>query len=409
MAQNCQRISPEHKDFPSGLLDRNVLLADSLAVDPQSVRINLLATGTLVESEAEKESHDQLWALDQDRLNKGSNEALFQRTLMISLIVRHRLIYAREPNKKGLLDFSVEELWTCHPMPTRAYCKGETYLTQPKPDLAVFFARESLIPDHLWMALPRATKRLACYENTDLIRSTRVFHFLTIEAKTAKTMTDNVVGMLQSLNNASQALHNLFEFFKEAGPQHEYEFFAKVRFFSVVASTEGLAIRIHRASKQPKNGPIETFIIPEYPLKFEYSEFCSIARDKFERHKILETFEKILLGYGTNELHGLIESAAKSIVEKLREDPNELSLRGNPNFYRYKQTDIPPSKRTTPASSPALSVQDNMSSGLRQSRTTAPGQNQGQLPSQILNKSGKRPRENSPPLIKKLLRVEVFK
>ena len=86
--------------------------------------------------------------------------------------------------------------------------------------------------------MPLTTKRLVCYESADEIGDARVFHFFTIEAKKTKTSTGDTVGMHQSLNNASQALHNMFEFFREAGPQHENTFFDKVRFFSVVAASK---------------------------------------------------------------------------------------------------------------------------------------------------------------------------
>jgi hypothetical protein len=418
MAKGYTRISPDHANFPDGLRNRNVLLEESQAIDPQSDCIKLLEPGESVETDGERESHGQLWALDQAKCNKGSNEALFQRTLMMSLIARHRLIYARDPTPQCLLDFSVEESWGCPAMPTRAYWKGESFLTQPKPDLAVCFDRKALIPDHLWNDMPRATKRLACYESADEIGGARVFHFFTIEAKKAKTSTGDTVGMRQSLNNSSQALHNMFEFFREAGPQHEDTFFAKVRFFSVVASTEGLAIRTHRATREPANGSDQGFIIPEYPLRFEYREFCSVPRDKFERKTVLEAFEKILLGYGAKELHVLLHNAAKDIVEKLRKDTRGMYLRGDENFYRYGQTVVPPSKRTTPAASQAPSVQSNMSFGslqsglsigapspaqletsfsfdMSRSGTTTPRQGLGQIPSQALNDSGKRRRENN--------------
>ena len=342
MAKNYARISPDDDNFPDGLGNRNVLLEES-QVDPQSDRISLLAPGEFVETDREKEWHDQLWASDQVKCNKGSNEALFRRTLMMSLIARHLLIYPRDSTTRCLLDFSVEESWGCSPMPTRAYWKGESFLTQPKPDLAVCFNRKTLIADHLWNNMPIATKRLACYESVDEIGRTRVFHFLTIEAKKVRTSTGDTVGMRQSLNNASQALHNMFEFFREAGPHHEDTFFAKVRFFSVVASTEGLTIRIHRATREPTNGPEQGFIIPGYPLRFEYKEFGNVPRDRFERETVLNIFEKILLGYGVKELHVLLQHAAKGVVEKLRKDSNEMRLRGDENFYRHGQTDLPSS------------------------------------------------------------------
>jgi hypothetical protein len=166
---------------------------------------------------------------------------------MMSLIARHWFIYERG-YQPTLSRFQCRRALELSTDADPSVLVGYTYLTQPKPDLAVCFRRQALIPDYLWNKMPIATKRLACYENAGEIAETRVFHFFTIEAKKALRSADDTVGKRQGLNNASQALHNMFEFFRDAGQQHEDIFFTNVRFFSVVASTEGLTIRIHRAN-----------------------------------------------------------------------------------------------------------------------------------------------------------------
>lgn len=255
MARDYGRTGPENKMFPLGLTHRNVFTIESVARDPYVDRItSFTPKDTIHETEGETDSYERLWAQDQAQCREGSNEAFFQRTLMMSLVARHCLIYKQDVTKPRVLDFSVEEVWSCPPMPTRAYQMGHKFLTQPKPDLAVCFCRQNLIPGHLWNNMPISTQRLACFENTSETGASKVFHFFTIEAKKAMISADDTVGKRQSLNNASQALHNMFEFFRDAGPQYEESFYAKVRFFSVVASTEGLTIRIHRATQEPADG-----------------------------------------------------------------------------------------------------------------------------------------------------------
>lgn len=297
MAKQSLRINPDAKEFPQGLRHRNAFLTESPIPDSQAGHVEALALDSLnAESDREKDLHEQLWTFDQAKCNLGSNEALFQRTLMMSLIARHSFIYERGAINRHCLDFSVEEAWTCPPMPTRAYHKRAKFLTQPKPDLAVCFRRQALIPDALWNNMPRSKKRLACYENVDETRETRTFHFFTIEAKKAQMSADDTVGKRQSLNNASQSLHNMFEFFRDAGQQHEEKFFTKVRFFSVVASTEGLTIRIHRATREPADGSDQGFVTKDYPLRFEYREFGKIRKDNnFTRQTVLDMFERILI------------------------------------------------------------------------------------------------------------------
>lgn len=221
--------------------------------------------------------------------------------------------------------------------------------------------------------MPSATKRLAFFENIDETGESRVFHFFTIEAKKTNTSADDTVGKRQSLNNASQALHNMFEFLREAGPEHKKIFFTKVRFFSVVASTEGLTVRIHRATEEPEDGSERGLIIPnrpDYPLRFEYREFARIQKDAFERETAFEIFKKILLGYAVKTLRPLLESAAKNIMKKLDRDPAEFSKRANADFYRYGQTIVTPgSRRETLAPSYAQSASSRMSFDPRQIST----------------------------------------
>jgi hypothetical protein len=150
IAKDYTRIGPELFKFPSGLEDRNVSLTESRVPDLRADEIkSLILEESFRETDGEMESHEQLWALDQAKCNEGSNEALFQRTAMMNLIARHHLIYGSGATHQSRLDFSVEETWGCPPMPTRAYQKGEKFLTQPKPNLSVCFHRQALIPDNL--------------------------------------------------------------------------------------------------------------------------------------------------------------------------------------------------------------------------------------------------------------------
>ncbi|KAL9622428.1 MAG: hypothetical protein Q9160_003273 [Pyrenula sp. 1 TL-2023] len=339
MAPRVERLGAERDEFRAGLRYRNVSLTPETSIDSRSEEIKQLATVLPnFESKEEKASYERLWALDQRKLEIGSNEALFQRTLMMDIIGRHYLIYRAIRTKDTCLDFSVEEPWTCPPMPTRAYGRPqEKFLTQPKPDLSVCFLREAIIPEDLWLRMPRSMSRLACYENDTGKGDSRVFHFLTIEGKKLATSTKDEVAMRQSLNNASQGLHNLFEFCRDAG--YEQEFYDSVRFFSVVATTEGILIRIHRAVKELNPDKWIMPKVPEYPLRFEYRTFMEI-RQLDDRDKILKTFRKILIGYGVDRLYPLLQQVAKSMSEKFPPGSKEIEERADHDFYRYGQIGI---------------------------------------------------------------------
>ena len=282
---------------------------------------------------------------------------------MVSLIARHFLIYEKEVNGEQLLDFSAEELWTCLPMPSRALWNAgpgldvdEKLLTQPKPDLAVCFKREAVIQHGLWGSLPEATKELACFENQNSGMS-RIFHFLAVEAKNATTSLEDPKALYQSLNNASQALNNFYEFFEDAGPTHRQIFFNKIRFFSVIANTQGILIHIHRAIETPQDASHFELVMPdrpEYRLNFEYREFAKLTgEDGFTRERVIEGFRKILK-YGVDELSVWISAAAKDLLKKLENNFAGYQARGKAGFYRHGQPS-PKTSRNTPRTSRATS------------------------------------------------------
>ena len=362
-AKDSSRIGPTHKDFYTGLRRRNVSTDKLTDQDPCAGSIDDLPRISLQETDAERETYEKLWEMDRGKCGVGSNEALFQRTLMMSFIARHCLIYGKNASSPFKLDFSVEEAWTCPPMPSRSYEFKSKLLTQPKPDLAVYFCRQDLIPDDLWDSMPKATQRLVCYEKLDLIGAKRAFHFFTIEGKKSLTSTDDTTAMYQSLNNASQALHNMFEFFQDAGPHHREKFFSEVRFFSAVASTEGLNIRIHRAIEVPENAFKYDFGVPRYPLRFEFREFANIKEQEFDRKIVLEILGRILVGYAVGKLRDLLQDAAKDLVEKLYTDGDQFESREDRDFYRHGQVDKTPRSSNIPTPGPSRnhSVQSTMS------------------------------------------------
>ena len=203
----------------------------SLDPDPRSDEINALnLEGFLPETMDQQRCHDELWHFDKVKCIGNSSEALFQRTLIIGLIARHTLVYQQGTGKTQVLDFSVEDPWQCLPMPTKAVGRVReerafdfNFLTQPKPDLSLCFNRDSVIPGHIWKILLDLTRALTCFENMNSGLS-RIFHFLTVEAKKAMTDIDADKAKYQSLNNASQALHNMYGFFSDAGLEHKRSF-----------------------------------------------------------------------------------------------------------------------------------------------------------------------------------------
>ena len=365
MGKSVKRISPSDPTFDNGLSSRNVSLNASQLPDPLTVNFEDLVGSIPKEDKQEKKAHDQLWSFDSNKCLEYSNEALFQRTLMMSLIGRNYLIHNAQ-GKESLFDYSVEELWTCFPMPTRDHHLGQTALTQPKPDLSICFSRQPLIEDKVWRNLPRTVQRLACYEKFDRVGENRVFHFFTIEAKKALTPVKDLAGTRQNLNCASQSLHNLYEFFHEAGDDYDKIFLEEVRCFSAVATTEGFFIRIHRAVACE----VDNRIIPDYPLKFEFRDFAHIKQEDFSRERALNAIGKILYGQIIQNLRKHLEAAASEILLRLNNDHVRLNNRGHNDFFRYGAS-ATGSAITTHALTPDTSVPTSA----RQSAQSTPSSN----------------------------------
>ncbi|KAI0907608.1 hypothetical protein F4823DRAFT_602427 [Ustulina deusta] len=364
------RINPTDIDkFQEGLKDRNVALDPS--TDPYLLSIKKLTSTAEQETQEEEARHNHAWKLDLEKSIYDPDEPIFQRTIMMSMIDRHRFIYSRVDNQR-VIDFAVERPWTCPPMPTRVSKDSQSngkFLTQPKPDLAIAFCRDHLFPKH-WQRLPQATRDIVCYEGRGKTKTARAFHFMTIEGKQSYKTADDNVGLSQCLNNASQSLHNLYEFFKEAGEEHVNIFFDRVRFFSAVSTMRGIRIRIHRAcrvsghrdeitapdvtgqvNQQPEMDPI----FGDYPLQFEYDDYFRADNTEFTRDNVVKTFEHILVGYGIQVLLECLRDAADAVAEKCHKYFEEHNQRMPvaDGFYSHGQKPPPARSRTSLASQPS--------------------------------------------------------
>lgn len=404
LAHTMDRTGPERSErFTLGLESRGVKLKGSKS--PDSFVAELQCSNVenfLPEPKDEKVFNERLWALDQLKCTSTSSEALFQRTLMLSIIARHFLIYQSDPTKVSILDFSVEELWTCLPMPTKALWatsskeQGPKLLTQPNPDLSLSFNRQNLITDDIWEGLPAATRHLGCLENKTKGAS-RVFHFLTIEGKSAEHSVDDEKALLQCLNNSSQALFNLYAFFHDAGPDHEEVFFSKVRVFSIVAMRRGFLMRCHRGVRLDDHMPISFLVLPDQPtyrVRYEYEEVIRIPESNDHNREQILGLLKMVLRYAIEDLAKYIRNAAKTLFENFCLDSEALKQREDPNFYRLGQPSPEdmrkakasrsqtshatprslntPKCATGPTGQPATQSQESGSQKRRRKRTHAP-------------------------------------
>lgn len=176
-----RKLTKTKLDRSMGLRDRNVQLDECLPSDPflqkfhdmKPVQEPSISLPDLPEKV--KKYHSDEWRLDMEKAIKDELEATFQRTVMMSMLDRFRLMYNLRDGNQSILDFAVESPWNCPFMPTRALKKEKPgrkhMLSRPKPDISVAFHLRSIIVDGLMTAIPEATRRIMIYEGQDGTRT----------------------------------------------------------------------------------------------------------------------------------------------------------------------------------------------------------------------------------------------
>ncbi|KAK5217594.1 hypothetical protein LTR47_011858, partial [Exophiala xenobiotica] len=205
-----------------------------------------------------------------------------------------------------------------------------------------------IVDPDFWTTLLPTTQGIICYEGIRDLNNeaTRAFGFFFVEAKRSWLWPDDETALNQALNDASLALHNIYEFFREA--EQIADFFARVRVFSATASEKGIIIRAHWARKLPENTKVlKPRIDPRYPLQFQHQIYQSFMYDSFDRLKVVEAFERIMVGYGQEQLLPLLKTAAERVRVKASdayEKRGQIPWENFFNDYRYGQSGKPTSR-----------------------------------------------------------------
>jgi hypothetical protein len=232
---------------------------------------------------------------------------------MIDIIDRYKLNYK--------LDWVCESPWTCTRMPQKISGAPSQYQTAPpKPDLAVAFKTKHVI-DKTELIDLGFLKGHMCAELAKDANDGRAFHFFSIEVKGAQGDLANRVAYCQNFNTASQGLHNMYVFMKKA--DKEDDFFAKVRFFSVIATTACFKVRVHRAVKRiSERGRIR----PDYPLDFKFDELFEIGKGNFTRALVSGIVKNIFSKYAVKVLLPLLKEAVEVVLNLFQTERNEAAL-----------------------------------------------------------------------------------
>ena len=264
----------------------------------------------------DKEIHrreDALWEIDMLKC-ATSNEARFQRTIMMTILNRQVL--------DDKLEFVCEAQWISKRLPGARCDPANCKITRPKPDLAVAFRSESLLPTDLYMTDFDRLKEFQGEifpEGFQVSTQERAFHFFSMEVKGKRGEIDNHQAYHQNLNTASQALFNIYCCMKEVKDLDVY--FKKVRVFSVVATVHGLWVRIHR----PVKLKAESCADPEYPVGFQFDELGFLS-GTYSREQASEVVYNLLCRCGIMKLHTILKGTIKKLLRRRQRNKPHQSL-----------------------------------------------------------------------------------
>ena len=300
-------VTANEKKFSAVLMEHNINInaeetPDEKLVDLTKMALRNYSRGRSAHGDDLASSPETRWRRDMSKC-KLSNEAMFQRTIMMEIIERDEL------NEK--LDFMCEAQWYADRMPRR---NDLTKLAQPKPDLAVAFKTISLLPVNCTLpSLMRLGKTRSHIFAEGLNRGEvdRAFHFFSMEVKGKRGHIGNTEAEFQNLNTAAQALHNVYVVMKEA--ELEQLFFDEVRFFSIVATAACFELRVHR----PMRLDPDDYIDAKYGVRFSFDEILTVGSD-YTKAMASTVVYNILFYYGVVKLYPILRTALEAVLKKHR-------------------------------------------------------------------------------------------
>lgn len=244
----------------------------------------------------------------------ASNEAVLQRTIMIHLINQYWL--------GEIFDWNTEGQWS-QPEDNRLPSSMDDIISQPKPDLAMFFTQESFTEEYFDDPIPSELMQCISPDGEG-----RCFPFLFMEVK--KATADLQEAYLANLHSASQALHNIYTWMVRVG--QEEKFFTDVRVFSLVFNAQDLSVRVHRAAKRQGDGAVI----------FRFDEL--LPSQRYTKDQACLLIRTTVTEYAAKELHTILKTTFKEVINQETQrvsavlaGKRKVNPQGNPSTKRSKR------------------------------------------------------------------------
>ena len=309
--------------FRNGLRRRGITFVSRKDDKIDVIRKLVLAARPKVPTASGEKLEDD-WTADLVKCAKA-DEALIQRTIMMETIDRHEL--------GEFLDYTCESSWTCKRMPLKPHKDKAVVISKavkdnrsvqakpiielmakPRPDLHVAFKLEAIM-DESSLPLLEDMKGCICPESSQKEGSDdRAFPFFSMETKSPQAAKGEPVANRQNFNTASQALHNIYQFMKEA--DQVSKFLEEVRFFSAAVTPSTFQVRVHRAVIAAQRDKIQA----DYPLGFRFDVVYQSEKKRYTRAEITRIIKNILFEYGVKKLLPILKDAVEVVLNKLWEE-----------------------------------------------------------------------------------------
>ena len=317
------KFSSTDREFEAVLAQHNVNLLPTPDIKIDAWK-KLVPSDLCSNTESESEtSGPETSALDEARWQMdmkvclGSNEAMFQRTIMMTILNRYEL--------DDKLTYVCEAPWVSKRFPCGDCKPGLCRVSQPQPDLVVAFKPTSILPEGKRaadFAKLRSHTGHIFPEGEDARKIRRAFPFFAVEVKGRRGALDNAGAEAQNLNTASQALFNIYRCMQDT--KDTERFFEDVRFFSAIATTQGFWLRVHRPvlldEDQCNN--------EDYPIGFDFEEVIAI-NNTYTRSQANRIVYNVLFKYGVKKLFPILR---QTIGVLLRQNPGPGSRSNTHNI-----------------------------------------------------------------------------
>jgi hypothetical protein len=217
----------------------------------------------------------------------SANEAVLQRTVMVSIIDRCSF--------GDLFSFNCEGQWKLLPDHRLPSTRTSEHMSLPKPDLAISFRLAALTGSDPWASYPSEIAGCLRPDGSE----ERCFPFFFIEVKRC---ADNLEAAFRAnLYSASQALYNIFQWMSFV-ELHE-TFWEKVRVFSMDLNAQEIKLRVHRAA-----------LTDDQLLCFYFDDVISLTN--YTRDQAYQLVKSVLLDYAKSELHHILKDTFERVSKQ---------------------------------------------------------------------------------------------